>query len=100
MLTSHEGVEGMGRVLFEAMACGTAVIGSDTSGVNEAITLETGILVPEKSPKDLAKAIDKILSDDELRKGFEIEGRKRALEHFDIRVHAKKIMDLYQVLIK
>lgn len=44
------------------------VIGSDLGGITDIIIdEETGLLVPEKDPVALAKAIQRILTDDELR---------------------------------
>lgn len=100
VLPSHEGVEGMGRVIFEAMACGTPVIASDTSGVREAITPETGILFPEKSAKDIAKAKLELMNNRTKREQFIKAGRKRAMEVFDIKIHARKVMDLYEKMVK
>lgn len=95
ILPSHEGVEGMGRVLFEAMACGKPVIGTNISGVNEAITPETGILVPEKSPKEIANAIIKFMSDKNYYISCSQNARQRALNVFDIKRHAENVMNFY-----
>ena len=92
---SHEGVEGMGRVLYEAMACGTAVITTDISGNREAVTPETGLIVPEKSPEDIAAAIKKLMNDKELLTGFEKNGRKRSLELFDFKTNIRFIEQQY-----
>ncbi len=98
-IPSHEGNEGMPRVLYEALACGTAGIGSDTSGVNEAITPETGILVREKCPTDIAAAVKKLINDRQLLRELQLNGRERALTHFDIRVHARKVEDFYMEIL-
>lgn len=99
LLTSHEGSEGMGRVLFEAMATETAVIGTDISGIRDAITTETGYLIREKNPQAIVDAILKITnSKDELEK-FKKNGRKRALEVFDIKIHARNIEKVYLDLL-
>ena len=92
---SHEGVEGMGRVLYEAMACGTAVITTDISGNREAVTPETGLIVPEKSPGDIAAAIKRLMNDKELLTGFEKNGRKRSLELFDFKTNIRFIEQQY-----
>ncbi|MCO5250293.1 MAG: glycosyltransferase [Candidatus Kapabacteria bacterium] len=99
VLPSHEGTEGMGRVLFEAMACGTAVIGTNISGVRQAISQETGLLVAEKSPQSLAEAITKLMADKVMRHSMEHNGRQRALEFFDIKNHAKNVEKIYEQLI-
>lgn len=54
---SHEDTEGMSRVLYEAMACGVVPIATDIRGNRDAITPETGILVPERDQVAIAGAI-------------------------------------------
>lgn len=99
LFPSHEGAEGMGRVPFEAMATSTPVIATDISGVNEAVNNEVGILIKQERPDQLAEAITKLLNDKELYNKLADNGRKRALELFDIKVHAKNMMDLFEGLI-
>jgi glycosyltransferase involved in cell wall biosynthesis len=60
--------EGMPRALLETMACGTAVIGSNVSGIKDIISHErNGILVPPRDPVVLADAILRLLKDANLR---------------------------------
>ena len=61
VLPSHEGVEGMGRVMFEAMACGCIPIGANISGVKEAITKKTGLLIEPNKPDSISEAIETLL---------------------------------------
>lgn len=100
ILPSHEGVEGMGRVLFEAMACGTPVIGTNISGIREAITPETGILVKERAPEEIASAIIKFMTDSEFYNAESIAARRRALDVFDIKKHADRVMNLYDSVLQ
>ncbi len=58
--------EGFGYVFSEAMAFGKPVIGTDTSAVPEVIK-NVGIIVPIKSPKKLASAIENLYKNDKLR---------------------------------
>ncbi len=98
VLPSHS--EGMGRVILEAMACGTTVIGTRIGGIKEAITDDVGLLVPSESPEELAKAINDLIKDDDLRFKMSVSARKRALELFDIKVHAKKMMELFEEIVE
>lgn len=60
--TSHGDFEGFGIGILEANACGIPAIGSRNSGIAEAIQHEkTGLLVNQKSPEEVAIAVEKIL---------------------------------------
>ena len=100
MLPSHEGSEGMGRVVFEAMACGLVPVASDISGVREAVTPDSGVLVPEKNPSALANTIAQSLDDPagvaRLREG----GLQRARDVFDIRLHARNVERVYEKMLR
>jgi glycosyltransferase involved in cell wall biosynthesis len=98
-LPSYEGKEGMGRVVFEAMACGVVPIASDISGTREAITPESGLLVPEKSPEALAEAITRPAIDPALRNRLRDGAIERARTTFDIRVHARAVEQAYRDLL-
>src|SRR5690606_31212822 len=49
--------EGMPRAILEAMAMGKPIITTDVAGCREAISHETGLLVPVKDGKSLAEAM-------------------------------------------
>ena len=75
--------EPFGLVLVEAMAMSKPVIASAVGGpLQIVLNQETGILVPPRSPRDLTKAICRILGDKRLREEMGRKGRKRALELF------------------
>ena len=95
ILPSHNGVEGMGRVLFEAMACGAVALGSDTLGVNEAITPDSGVLFKEKSPPAISAAVAALLEYPDKMARLRRGGLERAQTVFDVRVHAQKIQQVY-----
>ncbi len=75
--------EALGVVLLEAMASGTPVIGSNVGGIPDIIQDGyNGFLVPERSPKDLADRIVKLLLDRDLAKRFSANGYKTVNERF------------------
>jgi glycosyltransferase involved in cell wall biosynthesis len=56
--------EGVPKVLLEAAACGLPIVTTDHPGCRDAILDNiTGVLVPAKSPADLAFAIEQVLGD-------------------------------------
>jgi phosphatidylinositol alpha-1,6-mannosyltransferase len=76
-------VEGFGLVFLEANACGTAVIGSTSGGIADAVQDgETGLLVPPAAPEALATAAIRLLTDTPLRLRLGAAGRARVLRDF------------------
>ena len=51
--------EGFGRVILEALSCGTPVVGSNRGGIPEAVTSSVGILV-KPTVGNLKKAIEEL----------------------------------------
>ncbi len=99
LLPSYEGSEGMGRVLFEAMACGIVPIGTNISGINEAITRDTGILVNEHSPREIAEAIIHLIVSQTFYSKMSSAALLRARKSFDIQQHARKVENFYLKLL-
>lgn len=99
LFPTHLG-EGMGRVTYESMATSTPVIATDIVGVNEAVTDEVGILISQEDPKALAEAIEQLTNDKVLYNKLAKAGRRRALELFDIKTHARRVMELYEKMVK
>lgn len=76
--TEKFNVEGFGIVFLEANACGKPVIGSTSGGIPSAIVDgETGILVEERNPEELAEAISKLFGNTDLAKNIGKKGRER-----------------------
>ena len=63
--------EQLGRVLIEAMACGTSVVGSDSGEIPTLIKASGGGRVfPEANPGALADVLQQMIADDSQRKTF------------------------------
>lgn len=75
--------ESFGVSAIEAQACGTAVIISDIPGLMEAThPNETCMVVKRKNDKELAKAIDNLYHDEELRKRLGENGVAFVNDHY------------------
>jgi len=86
-------VEGFGIVFLEANACKTPVIGSKSGGIPDAIVDgETGLLVDENDAEQLAMAIWKLITNDELSHQMGEAGRKRILSEINWDTSAQKIL--------
>jgi D-inositol-3-phosphate glycosyltransferase len=67
VMPSH--YESFGMVALEAMACGTPVIASDVGGLSVLVQHhKTGLRVRANDPAELARAIERLLDDDALRR--------------------------------
>jgi glycosyltransferase involved in cell wall biosynthesis len=97
---SHQDTEGLSRVLFEAMACGTVPVATDIRGNRDALSPETGILVPERAPAAIANAVvDLMGATTERLAAMRAAGVRRAREMFDIRLHARGVEAFYRDIL-
>ena len=85
--------ESIGYVNLEAMAAGTAVIGSDTAGIPFIVKHnETGLLFKTGDAKDLAKKIEEIM--DETMRQRLVNNGKDFVQKYDV----KKVLPEYDSL--
>jgi starch synthase len=92
--------EPLGIVNLEAMACGTAVVGSRTGGIPEVVAEgETGLLVPPGEPGLLADALNVLLRDPGRARAMGEAGRKRAVAEFGWPAIAAQTAGLYAELV-
>jgi alpha-maltose-1-phosphate synthase len=88
--------EPLGIVNLEAMACGTAVVGSDVGGIPEVVTDgETGLLVPPGDPGALAAALNALVRDPGRAAALGRAGRERAVAEFGWQAVAERTAALY-----
>lgn len=78
--------ESFGLVLIEALACGKPVIGSKVGGITEIINDDVGLLVNPNKISSIARAIDKIINDDDLRLVLSLNARNRAKDFSEISI--------------
>ena len=83
--------ESFGLVLIEALACGKPVIGSDVGGISEIITSDVGLLIDPKKVSTIAKAIDKIVNDKNLRLILSMNARNRALDFSEVDIPYEEV---------
>ena len=91
--------EGFGLVVVESLGCGCAVVASEVPAVKDIITNgETGILVPQKNPQQLASVIIKLYKDPELRSQLAQRGHTYVMERFGWGSVAKRYSNLLKSL--
>lgn len=86
--------EGLNRSVLEAMASGKAVVGTDTRGITDAVTPDTGWIATASDPTALAAAIDAAASDPAELRRRGAAGRVRARSQFAL----PRIIDAYEEL--
>jgi starch synthase len=91
--------EPLGIVNLEAMACGTAVVGSAVGGIPEVVSDgETGLLVPPDDPGALAGALNALIADPARATALGRAGRERAVAEFGWQAVAEQTAALYAEL--
>lgn len=97
-LTLPNLVEKFGRVLIEAMACGTPVIGS-SSGEIPNVVGDAGLIFPEGDSEELRSRIVRLLEDPPLRSELIERGRERAVRRYSWTAVAAQTLDVYEALL-
>lgn len=87
--------EQFGRVLIEAMACGTPVIGSNSGAIPE-VTGGAGVIFPENDIDALRDALAELIEDRQTRRRLSEAGRTRAGAHFTHAQIATKTVQVYR----
>jgi len=92
--------EGVPKALIEAAATGKPVVATDIPGCAEIIQDQSnGLLVPPRDVAALAKAIELLINDEELRLKMGANGRAIAEADFSIESVINQTMDIYQELM-
>jgi rhamnosyl/mannosyltransferase len=100
-MPSVERSEAFGIVQLEAMAAGRPVVCCELgNGVNYVNRHgETGLAVPPRDPKALARAINTLLADEPLRARMGAAGRARVTGEFSLENMVQGHLRLYRALL-
>ncbi len=90
--------EQFGRVLIEAMACGVAVVGSDSGEIPNVIG-EAGLVFPEDDAQALTSHLQQLLDRRERASALGLAGRERVLAHFTMAHIAAETVAVYKKLL-
>jgi starch synthase len=95
--------EPLGIVNLEAMACATAVVGSDVGGIPEVVADHvTGLLVhydpsdPASYQAELAEAVNALVADPEKAERYGQAGRRRCIAEFSWAHIAEQTLEIYR----
>jgi glycosyltransferase involved in cell wall biosynthesis len=95
--------EGIALSIFEAMACGVAVVGADVGGQRELVTPECGILIergkagdPSAEAARYAEILAELLNDPHRRTALGQAGAARIRQHFRLDQMGERMIGLFQ----
>jgi glycosyltransferase involved in cell wall biosynthesis len=84
--------EQFGRVIPEALACGAAVVGSDSGEIPNLIrTSGGGLVFPERNAEAFADALRTLILNPQQRKDYANAGMKWANDHLSLRAVAQQM---------
>lgn len=86
--------EGLGTSVLDAMALDVPVVTSDAGGLPELVGTDAGLVVPRADGIALARAIARMLDDQELRRRS-IEGGRRTVERYSVAGMAEGMRSVY-----
>ena len=94
-------IEGFPVTLLEALSCETPVIATPVGGIPEIIkNHQTGLLIPTGDSIRLAKAIQYLLENEDVRLKMGYEGRTFVTKHYSLEATVKKLIVIYERLIE
>jgi glycosyltransferase involved in cell wall biosynthesis len=87
--------EAMPMALLEAMAAGLPVVATDVGGVAGVVADgETGVLVPPRDPEAVARALERLAGDGELRRRMGAAGRERCRRQWNAEAMADSYLEV------
>ncbi len=95
-LPSH--AEGMSNALLEGISCGLPVVITDTGGTRELFA-DNGLIVPQRDPNGLARAIIQILSDG-VRRAAMCQASLRVAERYSWETMGAQYLDYYRAVAR
>ncbi len=91
--------EGMSNAILEALGAGLPLVATDVGGASDILTDGVnGYLVPPASPEALAKKLEALLLDPEVRRAFGEESGNKARTSFSIQTVVRRYVELYRSL--
>ncbi len=89
--------EGFGRMAIESMAWQKPVVVSNRGGLIEIVDDgRTGLVAAADDWEDLARCIESLIVDEDLRRRLAADGRREAEARFCPEVHAEKMLRVYR----
>lgn len=97
VLVSPSNTKKFSWTILEAMANKIAIVATETETISEILEdNETGLLVPIKQPVQLAEAVNRILSDEDLKIRLVAKARNSVEERFGLEKMIDEVEKIYQ----
>jgi len=91
------GRDGVPNAILEAMASGLPVVASEVGGIPEAVADGVeGLLVSPGDPQGMARAIERLARDAELRRRMGEAARRRVLREFSLEGSARALREAFR----
>ena len=89
--------DGLPTVLIEAMALGVPVVATDVTGIPELVQDDrTGLLVPQRDPEAIARAVGRLLDDRAEAAALARAARATVEAEFDLRRNVGRLRSLLE----
>lgn len=93
--------DSFGLMAVEAMACGKPSICFEGTALPEVVfTPEAGLAVPSRDSAALSAAMERLIGDPQERLARGERSRQLAEQHYDIRLQAQRMLDVYERVIQ
>lgn len=98
VMSSEE--EGLGSSVLDAFLYKVPVVATDAGGLTDLLKDGRGIQCGVKQPKDIAEAVDRILSNTELRSNVIQKSEKYVMQYHDIEYITDRYMKLFRGVLR
>lgn len=99
VLPSRGQAEGLGLTLVEALLAGSAVVGTAAGGIPEVIQHErTGLIARDGDAGSLAGQLERLLTDDGLRRRLTETGRDQVLRNYAPEAAIDRFLEIYHAV--
>jgi glycosyltransferase involved in cell wall biosynthesis len=99
VLPSRGRAEGLGLTLVEALLAGCAVVGTAAGGIPEVVQHErTGLIARDGDASDLAKQIQRLLTDSGLRQRLADAGKEHVVRNYSPDAAIGRFLEIYRAV--